>query len=106
MVKYTSEIRAFTGIAVMLAVVVGLHLVVVVVRRLSRKVMTMKTGAKLSKSKTIVSLATSVIVFSLYFTAIGLILRALGISLKAYLASASILGLAIGFGSQGLCRTL
>jgi moderate conductance mechanosensitive channel len=102
--KYTSEISTLTGITVMLAVVVGLHLVVVVVRRLSRKVMTMRIGIRLSKSKTIASLATSVIVFSLYFTAIGLILRALGISLKAYLASASILGLAIGFGSQGLVQ--
>jgi moderate conductance mechanosensitive channel len=102
--KYTSEISTFTGITVMLAIVVGLHLVVVVVRRLSRKVMTMRIGIRLSKSKTIASLATSIIVFSLYFTAIGLILRALGISLKAYLASASILGLAIGFGSQGLVQ--
>ncbi len=102
--EYTSEISTVTGITVMLAVVIGLHLMVVAVRRLSRKVMTMGMGTKLSKSKTIASLATSVIVFLLYFTAIGLILRALGISLKAYLASASILGLAIGFGSQGLVQ--
>ena len=40
----------------------------------------------------------------LYFSAFGLILSEFGVSLKAYLASASILGLAIGFGSQGLVQ--
>ena len=42
--------------------------------------------------------------FSLYFGAIGLILKEFGVSLTAYLASASVLGLAIGFGSQGLVQ--
>jgi small-conductance mechanosensitive channel len=102
--KYFSEIGTVTGIAILIAAVIGLHIVVVAIRRASRRVMTMKTVGRLSKSKTIVSLATSFIIFSLYFAAIGLILNALGISLKAYLASASILGLAIGFGSQGLVQ--
>ena len=102
--KYFSEIGTVMGIAILIAAVIGLHIVVVAIRRASRRVMTMKTVGRLSKSKTIVSLATSFIIFSLYFAAIGLILNALGISLKAYLASASILGLAIGFGSQGLVQ--
>jgi small conductance mechanosensitive channel len=40
----------------------------------------------------------------LYFGTIGLILREFGVSLTAYLASASVVGLAIGFGSQGLVQ--
>jgi small conductance mechanosensitive channel len=40
----------------------------------------------------------------LYFFAIGLILREFGVSLTAYLASASVVGLAIGFGSQGIVQ--
>ena len=102
--KYASEMGTLIGITILIAVVMGLHLAVVVVRRASRRVMTMKRGGRLSKSKTIISLTTSITVFSLYFAAIGLVLNALGISLKAYLASASILGLAIGFGSQGLVQ--
>jgi small conductance mechanosensitive channel len=49
-------------------------------------------------------LITSILVFILYFVAIGLVLREFGVSLTAYLASASILGLAIDFGSQGLVQ--
>jgi small conductance mechanosensitive channel len=102
--KFTTDISSPVRILVILAIVVALHLGVIGVRRLSRKVMTLRIGPNLSKSKTIASLATSVIVFALYFTAFGLILNELGVSLKAYLASASILGLAIGFGSQGLVQ--
>lgn len=102
--KFTADIGSPVRILAILSIVVFLHLVVIGVRRLSRSVMALRIGSKLSKSKTIASLATSVIVFALYFTAFGLILNQLGVSLKAYLASASILGLAIGFGSQGLVQ--
>ncbi len=56
------------------------------------------------KLSTVVSLVVSALTFTLYFVVIGLILRELGLSLGAYLASASVLGLAIGFGSQGLVQ--
>ena len=102
--KFTAEISSPVRILIILAIVIILHLVVIGVRRLSREVMSLKISSNLSKSKTIASLTTSVIVFALYFSAFGLILNELGVSLKAYLASASILGLAIGFGSQGLVQ--
>ncbi|HSH71339.1 MAG TPA: mechanosensitive ion channel domain-containing protein [Deferrisomatales bacterium] len=38
------------------------------------------------------------------FVAIGVVLREFGISVTAYLASASIIGLAVGFGPQGLVQ--
>jgi small conductance mechanosensitive channel len=57
-----------------------------------------------AKGRSITSLLTSAAIFSLYFGAIGLILKEFGVSLTAYLASASVLGLAIGFGSQGLVQ--
>jgi small conductance mechanosensitive channel len=84
--------------------VVLLHLTVVAVRRLGKTLMSLKLSSRVSKSKTIGSLLTSALVFILYFWAVGLILSEFGVSLKAYLASASILGLAIGFGSQGLVQ--
>jgi small-conductance mechanosensitive channel len=86
------------------AVILGLHVMVIAVRHLGNKFKSLAGRARLSKPRTIVSLATSMIVFLLYFIALGLILREIGVSLKAYLASASILGLAIGFGSQGLVQ--
>ena len=91
-------------ILIIAAVMVGLHLLVILVRRISNKWMSSQVSAKLSKSRTISSLTTSALVFLLYFSAFGLILSEFGVSLKAYLASASILGLAIGFGSQGLVQ--
>ena len=50
--------------------------------------------------QSLATLLASGIVFALYFLFIGLILAEFGLSLTAYLASASVLGLAIGFGSQ------
>jgi len=86
------------------AIMVGLHFSVILIRRISNKWMSSRVGAKLSKSRTISSLTTSALVFLIYFSALGLILSEFGVSLKAYLASAFILGLAIGFGSQGLVQ--
>jgi small conductance mechanosensitive channel len=40
----------------------------------------------------------------MYFVAVGIVLKEFGISLTAYLASATIIGLAVGFGSQGLVQ--
>jgi small conductance mechanosensitive channel len=108
MISYLSDFVAEAGslvrIVAIIVVIAGLHLAVIAVRHLSIKFKSMPTSAKFSKPKTIASLATSGIVFALYFIAFGLILKEIGISLKAYLASASIVGLAIGFGSQGLVQ--
>lgn len=52
------------------------------------------------------SLLTSTVIFLIYFSAFGFILHELGVSLTAYLASASVIGLAVAFGSQGLVQDL
>ncbi len=59
---------------------------------------------KYSKLRTVVSLLTSMFIFTIYFLVFGFILSEFGVSLKAYLASASIIGLAVGFGSQNLVQ--
>ena len=102
--KVMDDLSSPLRILIVAAVIVGFHLMVIVVRRLSNKWMSSKFSARLSKSRTIGSLATSALVFLLYFSAFGVILSEFGVSLKAYLASASIMGLAIGFGSQGLVQ--
>lgn len=53
---------------------------------------------------TIVTIVVSALTFAIYFAAFGFILSELGISLTAYVASASVIGLAVGFGSQGLVQ--
>ena len=55
---------------------------------------------------TISRLIVSALIFVLYFCAFGLILQEFGVNLTAYLAGASIIGLAISFGSQGLVQDI
>ncbi len=55
---------------------------------------------------TVTRLIVSAVTFTIYFLALGLILQEFGVNLTAYLASASIIGLAISFGSQGLIQDI
>jgi small conductance mechanosensitive channel len=59
-----------------------------------------------SKFVTVYRLFVSAIIFVIYFFALGLILQEVGVNLTAYLASASIIGLAISFGCQGLVQDI
>lgn len=56
------------------------------------------------KIVTVTTILVSAITFTIYFLAVGLILQEFNISLTAYLASASVIGLAIGFGAQGFVQ--
>jgi moderate conductance mechanosensitive channel len=56
------------------------------------------------KFVTLTTLGVSASTFAIYFGAFGLILQEMGISLTAYLASASVIGLAVAFGSQGMVQ--
>ena len=91
-------------ILLIIAVVIAAHLVVVMVRKFGRRLMVALPRSSFAKMRTVSSLLTSIVIFILYFSAVGLVLREFGVSLTAYLASASVLGLAIGFGSQGLVQ--
>ena len=55
---------------------------------------------------TLTRLIANVATFATYFLAVGLMLEEFGVNLTAYLASASIVGLAISFGSQGLVQDM
>lgn len=94
----------YLRIAALSGVVVVIHFLVVVIRRLSRAISARERNRRFRKLRSVATLATSIAMFVLYFLAIGLILREFGVSLTAYLASASVLGLAIGFGSQGVVQ--
>lgn len=88
-----------------IALAIGAHLLVRLIKRIGNHFAA--AGASrpgLSKPRTIASLAISTAVFSIYFAAVGMALAELGVSITAYLASASVIGLAVGFGSQGIVQ--
>jgi len=58
------------------------------------------------KFVTVTRLVVSGVTFVIYFVGLGLIVQECGFSLTAYLASASVVGLAISFGSQGLVQDI
>lgn len=62
--------------------------------------------AEQPKFVTLLRLIANSITWAIYFVAIGLFLEECGINLTAYLASASVVGLAISFGSQGLVQDM
>lgn len=101
-----TELHPASRIALALGLAIAVHAAVRVVRHLNRRVMEAEFGhsRRLSKARTVATLLSSTLVFVLYFGAIGVVLHALGISLTAYLASASVIGLAVAFGSQGLVQ--
>ena len=55
---------------------------------------------------TIYSLMINIAKYVVYLLALGFILSELGVNYTAYLASLSVIGLAIGFGSQGLVQDM
>ncbi len=99
-----SELPIYLRIAVLVGVVIVTHLLVVLIRRLSRTALQSTSERRYRKLRSIATLTISTTIFALYFLAIGLILREFGVSLTAYLASASVVGLAVGFGSQGVVQ--
>ncbi len=80
------------------------HLIVLLIRQIGTQLSASQNRTANKKLRSVASLVTSVLVFSLYFFTIGLIFKQFGVSLTAYLASASIIGLAVGFGSQGIVQ--
>lgn len=55
---------------------------------------------------TLVTLVASALLFLVYMVGLGWVLAQFGASLTTYLATASVLGLAIAFGSQGLVQDM
>jgi moderate conductance mechanosensitive channel len=96
----------FEVVALILAIAFAVHLIVHWIERFGKKYISSKRSASLSKTLTVAGLIKSITMFALYFGSLGFVLSEFGVSLTAYLASASIFGLAIGFGSQGLVQDL
>jgi moderate conductance mechanosensitive channel len=98
---------------VLIAVIaIAAHLLVSGVKRGSDRLLapatTMNRAAVASrrhpKIATVISLLVSTATFVLWFTAVGIALNQFGVHLGAYFATATVIGLAVGFGSQGLVQ--
>ena len=98
------------GLIVVLAVVA--HLLVEGISFVSERIITLtKQGrirfvAQQPKFVTLLRLVANTFIWTIYFVAMGLFLQECGVNLTAYLASASVVGLAISFGSQGLVQDM
>ena len=105
----------FRIIAIVLLAVFA-HIAVRGLKRLSQWMLTLKLGAEDSTKESFtrryprIASVTTILVsgftFAIYFMAVGLILREFKVSLTAYLASASVIGLAVGFGLQGFVQDI
>ncbi len=101
------QLNAMTALprVVIVAVLAGFsHLLATLVRSLFLKLGELFAGTRLTKLRTVVQLFAGSAVFSIYFFAIGLVLAEMGVSITAYLATASVIGLAVGFGSQSIVQ--
>jgi small conductance mechanosensitive channel len=111
---FVHESSLWMRILLILLMAILAHVAVRLIRRASEWVLVVShlqkgaLGAAAQKPKfdTGTRLMVSGIAFLIYFVAIGLIFQEFGFSLTAYLASASVLGLAISFGSQGLVQDI
>ena len=97
----TSLVMRLLGIAL---VAVLAHLAVMLIRKLSGWLGRSQATASVRKLRTVITLATSMAVFAVYFAALGFVFNEVGVPLTAYFASATVIGLAVGFGSQGVVQ--
>ena len=100
-------------ILLILVVAAVSRLIVGLLRRLSRLVIVSDWGPlrrlyrrHKNRALTMHSLALNLLKYVVYFTALGFMLSELGVNYKAYMASLSVIGLAVGFGSQGLVQDM
>jgi small-conductance mechanosensitive channel len=101
-----------TRLVLIVVLVVLLHLTVKSIRNISEWLVHKEHAQKSPfgfvtqqpKFVTLIQLIANGVTFLLYFLAMGLVLQELGVNLTGYLASASIVALAISFGSQGLVQ--
>ena len=100
-------------ITVIVLIAVGCRVLLLVLRVIIRFVIYCDWGPlKLvyrqhkSRTMTMYSLLINLSKYVVYIAALGFVLTELGINYAAYLASLSVVGLAIGFGSQGLVQDM
>jgi small-conductance mechanosensitive channel len=113
-VDILTSINPILRILLIIVLTVFAHFAVKAIRRFSQWVLTMKVDSQATseaslsrrypKIATIITILVSAVTFTIYFVAVGMILREFKISLTTYFASATVIGLAVGFGLQGFVQ--
>ena len=116
MADILSQINPMLRILLIDVLTVAAHFAVKAIRRLSQWLLTMKVDGETAseanltrrypKIATIITILVSAVTFTIYFVAVGMVLREFKISLTTYFASATVIGLAVGFGLQGFVQDL
>lgn len=104
------ELPLVGRILVLVGVALAGHLLVKLVHRTGARIMAPEGAGQAAiargrpKVASLTTLVVSALTFTIYFGALGLIVAGLGLPVTGYLASVTVVGLAIGFGSQGLVQ--
>jgi len=111
-----ADINPILRIILVIVLAVATSYTVKAIRRFSQYLLTMKIDSKETsqeiltrrypKLATIITIFVSAVTFTIYFVTVGMILREFKISLTTYFASATVIGLAVGFGLQGFVQDL
>jgi len=111
-----TDMNPILRILLVIVLAVVAHFTVRAIRWVSQNLLTMKVDSKETskeiltrrypKLATIITIFVSAVTFTIYFVAVGMVLREFKISLTAYFASATVIGLAVGFGLQGFVQDL
>ncbi len=104
--NWTAALNSSQRLLLLLAVAVAAHLLVRLIKKISSYAIRHSSERNYRKTVSLISLFSSSSIFFIYFTGVGIALSELGVPIAGYLASASIIGLAVGFGSQGLVQDI
>lgn len=108
--EFVAGLPGYVRVASIALVAVGAHLLVRTIRWGARRLVEPAEAEIASAYRrsprfvTVTNLLTSTLTFAIYFLAVGFVLREMGVNLTAYLATATVIGLAVGFGSQGVVQ--
>jgi small-conductance mechanosensitive channel len=116
LVDILTHMNPLLRILLIIVLTVAAHFAVKTIRRFSQYLLLIKVDSEATsevsltrrypKLATIITIFVSALTFTIYFVAVGMILREFKISLTAYFASATVIGLAVGFGLQGFVQDL
>jgi small conductance mechanosensitive channel len=114
LVDILTHLNPVLRILLVIVLAVATIFTVKTIRRFSQYLLTMKVDSnetsqeiltrRYPKLATIITILVSAVTFIIYFVAVGMILREFKISLTTYFASATVIGLAVGFGLQGFVQ--
>lgn len=110
LVEPLTKIETYESIATKLAMIIIYIIVALIVIKILDKMIAQgfkiqnKSKRVIKRSKTLISLVQNVVKYIVWFIVITTILSKFGISVEGVIASAGVVGLAVGFGAQTIVK--